>query len=302
LLVQRVARLRCKPTLYHAFLPLLIQSHQFEQFVKGVQTETAVPHISPDQIREFPVLLPPLDQQIVLSSLIGYWDSAIEKTERLIAAKEHQFQAMIQKLVNEGSRNWDHKKANEIFSEVSSKGHPSAELLSVTQDRGVIPRSMLEGRVMSPGGTLATYKLVHAGDFVISLRSFQGGLEFSAYEGLISPAYTVLRAIVPIDLTFFRFFFKSSIFVQKYLAISVIGIRDGKQISIPDFMLTRLPLPPEDEQRKIATQLEFLQKELTLLTAILEKTREQKQGLMQKLLSGQWRLKTDNQEAPHDPL
>ncbi|WP_300465056.1 hypothetical protein [Desulfobacula sp.] len=64
LLVQRVARLRAEKSLHIEFLPMLIRSHRFEQYVKGVQTETAVPHISPNQIKDFPVILPPLYEQI----------------------------------------------------------------------------------------------------------------------------------------------------------------------------------------------------------------------------------------------
>ncbi|MDV7399775.1 hypothetical protein RZS08_50640, partial [Arthrospira platensis SPKY1] len=80
-----------------------------------------------------------------------------------------------------------------MFREVSEKNHPDAELLSVTQEFGVVPRHQLEQRVVMPTGQLQTFKLVREDDFVISLRSFQGGIEYSEFIGLVSPAYTILR-------------------------------------------------------------------------------------------------------------
>ena len=143
---------------------------------------------------------------------------------------------------------------------------------------------------MSPEGTLETYKRIQRGDFVISLRSFQGGLEYSEYTGILSPAYTVIRPKIAIETEFYRHFFKTYLFVEKYLAISVIGIRDGKQISIPDFMISKIPLPSIGEQQEIASMLNLMRKEINAHQSILDKLKLQKRGLMQKLLTGTWRV------------
>jgi len=128
LLVQRVARLRTKKSLYSKLLPILIRSHKFEQYVKGVQTETAVPHISPSQIKNFPVLLPPLPEQKAIANLLSTWDEAIEKTERLIQAKERCFRWLLRKLMspatsssNEYSVMSDEFKDNPALSTAESK-------------------------------------------------------------------------------------------------------------------------------------------------------------------------------------
>ena len=204
----------------------------------------------------------------------------------LIELKEKHFDTIVQRLINRNCGNWEHKKVREIFKSYTSKNHPNEELLSVTQDKGVIPRSQLEGRVMSPDGTTAGYKLVEPGDFVISLRSFQGGLEYSSYRGIVSPAYTVL---VPKKLVcdgYYKHLFKSYVFVGR-LAVAVIGIRDGKQISYSDFGYMELPYPGIEEQRKIASVLDTCDHEITLLKAQAEALKIQKKGLMQKLLTGQ---------------
>ena len=144
---------------------------------------------------------------------------------------------------------------------------------------------------MSPEGGTESYKLIKKGDFAISLRSFQGGIEYSQYQGLISPAYTVLRPKVELHDEFYRHFFKSYIFIQKYLSIAVIGIRDGKQISIPDFMTVKIPFPPIDQQQQIAVILNTARQEIDLLKKQAEAYRRQKRGLMQKLLTGAWRVR-----------
>lgn len=242
-------------------------------------------------INKFPVTLPPLPEQTAIASLLSTWDLAIEKSERLFAAKEKRFTALVKSIITNKCDSWAHLRADKIFKSISEKQNDNEELLSVTQDRGVIPRSMLEGRVMSPESGTDTYKLIKVGDFAISLRSFQGGIEYSRYQGLISPAYTVLRPKLEIDDDFYRHFFKSYLFIEKYLSIAVIGIRDGKQISIPDFMTVKIPLPPIEEQKQIAAILTTAQQEIDLLKKQADAYRRQKRGLMQRLLTGEWRVR-----------
>lgn len=248
-------------------------------------------NISKESVMQLDILFPPHETQKEIVDLLSTWDTAIEKTERLIAAKERLVLTTIQRIIDSKASSWIHKRVDEIFEEISNRNCLNDELLSVTQDRGVIPRSMLDGRVMSPNGTLEAYKHVQSGDFVVSLRSFQGGLEYSGYMGIISPAYTVLRPKVRIETEFYRHFFKTYLFIQKYLAFSVIGIRDGKQISIPDFMISKIPLPPAKEQAEIAFTLNLMRKEIDVHHSVLDKLKTQKRGLMQKLLTGKWRVK-----------
>ncbi|MDX9804901.1 MAG: restriction endonuclease subunit S [bacterium] len=269
------------------FIYYLILSLQFEKYLAG----SGVPTLNRNDIHRITTFLPPLPEQKAIADILSTWDEAIEKTEKLIKEKERRFKANVQKLITNNCTKWNHLKPEKIFDSVTEKNFPDEELLSVTQDRGVIPRSMLEGRVMSPDGTTETYKLIKKGDFVISLRSFQGGIEYSEYRGIISPAYTVLRPKIEINKDFYKLFFKTYVFIEKYLNIAVIGIRDGKQISIPDFMTIKIPFPPLPEQKQIAETLNTAQDEINILKKLLEQYKKQKQGLMQKLLTGEWRVR-----------
>ncbi len=275
--------------IYHNFFAEALKKARLENFrAKGGQ-----PLVTQTGISGVPIILPPLPEQKAIADLLSTWDEAIEKTERLIQAKEASLKGQIQKLISQRCDSWPHIKPKKIFDTITEKNFPEEELLSVTQDRGVIPRRMLEGRVMSPDGTTASYKLIKQGDFAISLRSFQGGIEYSNYQGIISPAYTVLRPKIELNSDFYRLFFKSYIFIEKYLNLAVIGIRDGKQISIPDFLSIKIPVPPLEEQKEIAETLSACQHEIDLLKQLADKYKTQKRGLMQKMLTGEWRVKPE---------
>lgn len=234
--------------------------------------------------------IPPIQEQEKIAEILSAWDDGIETLEKLIEQKEILKKATMQKLFFE-KESWQMMRFDKIFKDFCKKNYPRERLLSATQENGVIPRDMLSGKVMSPEGSLEGYKLIEVGDFVISLRSFQGGLEYSKYRGILSPAYTVLKNIIDIDKDFYRHFFKSYKFIEKYLSISVIGIRDGKQISYSDLSSVKIPYPPLEEQEKIGKILNCYDKEIKILNSKLEKLKEQKKGLMQKLLTGQIRVK-----------
>lgn len=260
----------------------------------------SVVHIYSSDLSRLKIPLPPLPEQRAIARVLSTADAAIHTTEKLIAQKELRKKWLMQQLLTGKKRlkgfegEWIKIGAGEIFKSVSKKGISNEELLSATQDRGMIPRTMLEGRVTMPTTGLEGFKLVEAGDFVISLRSFQGGLEYSYYRGLVSPAYTVLKPKEPINEEFYKQYFKSYDFIG-HLAIAVIGIRDGKQISYDDFCTVRIPYPSLEEQTAIAQVLQAADKEISLLKAKAEKLREQKKGLMQVLLTGKVRLTINNE-------
>lgn len=258
----------------------------------------AQPGLNCGDIEKFRVLLPPLAEQRAIAHVLGLVDRAIEVNNKIIAQKELRKKWLMQNLLTGKkrlpgfTREWIKTGAGEIFRSYTKKGFPDEELLSATQDRGIIPRSMLDGRVTMPDGSTAGYKLVEKGDFVISLRSFQGGLEYSYYRGLVSPAYVVLKPKVKIEDEFYRQYFKSYEFIGR-LAIAVIGIRDGKQVSYDDFCTVKVPFPCLKEQNAIAQVLHAADKEIAALKTKTEKLREQKQGMMQQLLTGKKRLKIE---------
>ena len=167
-------------------------------------------------------------------------------------------------------KGWGLRRAKTLFTQRNSKGNGIGVLLSPTQKYGVVPQSQLEGVVQVKEDTdLQMFKTVHKGDFVISLRSFQGGFEYSLYEGVCSPAYQVFYPTSPICDTYYRYLFKSQSFISKMNNLTV-GIREGKNIQYVDFANSQIPVPPLAEQERIAA---FLDAECAEIDAVLEKTR-----------------------------
>lgn len=246
-------------------------------------------NIGQKDLNKIPILIPPKDEQEKIAQIFSKWDTVIEKTEKLTAAKQKWFEWLLKTLITDNCYKWKHYRSIDLFKSVSKKGFSNEQLLSATQDKGVVPRDTLEGRVMSPSGNIQNYKLVEPGNFAISLRSFQGGIEYSAYRGVISPAYTVLVPVQKIVDDFYRYFFKSYIFVEKYLSLAVIGIRDGKQINFDDFKTIKIPYPALKHQKEIADTLNIARQEIDMLKQLAEKYRIKKRGLMHKLLTGQWK-------------
>lgn len=164
---------------------------------------------------------------------------------------------------------WEIVKSGKLFHNYSKKNNKQEELLSVTQDKGVIPRSMVEARIAMPEGSTSSYKLVEKGDFVISLRSFQGGIEYSEYRGVVSPAYTILKRNLAISDGYYKQWFKSSEFIAR-LGVAIIGIRDGKQISYEDFSMLPICYPPLKEQEKIAEILSAWDDGIETLEKLIE--------------------------------
>jgi type I restriction enzyme S subunit len=155
-------------------------------------------------------------------------------------------------LIPEG---WEIIRAKWLFDNVNSRGHSNEPLLSVTQEYGILPRDELEINVWNPKEDVSGYKLVEPGDFVISLRSFQGGIEYSNIRGIVSPAYTVLRPVKPVLNPYYRWFLKSQAVIEGLKALST-GIRQGKTIQYTDFCDLPCLVPPRNEAISIAKLLD----------------------------------------------
>ena len=152
---------------------------------------------------------------------------------------------------------WNMKRGKYLFCESSRKGGSDLTLLSPTQAYGVVPQSQLEGVVRVKEDTdFNRFKTVVPDDFIISLRSFQGGFERSHISGVCSPAYTVFHAVTDeVWPSYFARLFKCGSFIEKMDNITR-GIREGKNIGYSDFSDAFLPLPPLDEQQRIADYLD----------------------------------------------
>lgn len=263
----------------------------------------AVPLLNKSAFSSVKITIPSSkSEQRSIAAILSTWDQAIVTAERVVANSQRQRLGLTQTLISDRSRQsrgetvLRREHASEIFLPRSVRRNGGLELLSVMQDVGVVPRSSLDRKVVMPDGSTDGYKLVEPGDFVISLRSFQGGLEYSRYRGLVSPAYTVLMPTKPIVDDFYRHYFKSQEFIGR-LAVAVIGIRDGKQISYDDFEFIKLPYPSIAEQEAIANTLNAAEQVVKRHETYLQLLRQEKAALMSQLLTGKRRVKLPDAET-----
>ena len=178
---------------------------------------------------------------------------------------------------------WTEKSGDSLFAQISDKNpEPGLPVLAITQEHGAIPRQMIDYHVSVTEKSIESYKVVQVGDFIISLRSFQGGIEYSQYHGICSPAYVVLRRQGEGSDAYFRHYFKTERFIQ-ILTKNLEGLRDGKMISYKQFSELRLPAPSPSEQQKIADCLSSLDELIAAQAREVDALKTHKKGLVQQL-------------------
>jgi len=257
--------------------------------------------VRPETFKSLPFHYPPLSeqQQIVpfLDTKTSLIDSMIEKTQRKIELlkdsipnyhfhtnEKNQFVEMKEYWFQKKPSEWRILKLREIFDIISERNHPNERLLSVHQIKGVIYRDEQSQDVMNPSGDLSNYKLVKPGDFIISLRSSEGGFEYSEVTGLVSPVYTVLRPKFEIDTVFYKYLFKTHNFIVE-LNRFITGIRDGKNINFIDIRDVLVPVPLEFNYKVHQTHLNIL-KSFSLEEKRIELLKEYRQSLISEVVTG----------------
>lgn len=183
---------------------------------------------------------------------------------------------------------WDLVRTKHLFSERVQKGYPDEPLLAATQSKGVVRKDKYGNRTVTATKDLHLLKLVEPGDYVISLRSFEGGIELAHDRGIISPAYTVLRPGPRALEGYFAHFFKSKTFIDS-LTLYVTGIREGQNVEYKRLSRNELPVPPPSEQVAIGR---FLRGKLTRASRLIRAKKrlisllnEQKQAIIQRAVT-----------------
>ncbi len=262
------------------FLFFALESIDINPYVTG----SAQPKLNQENLKEIPVPFPPFAEQQRIANFLdekcGEIDSIRTDVQREIEILNDYKKSVITEAVTKGLNpkaklkdsgiewignipdGWNSIKAKYLFKQRNSRGNTiDLQLLSPSQKFGVIPQSKLEELTtqkvvkLNEKVNLAELKTIHKGDFCISLRSFQGGFEYSEYEGVVSPAYQVFYSIVPSCNGYYRYLFKEKSFIEKMNSFTM-SLRDGKNIAFEDFANSEMPVPPLSEQKAIADYLD----------------------------------------------
>ena len=177
---------------------------------------------------------------------------------------------------------WEQRKLGDVFKEYSEKNHTELPPLTIIQGGGTVKRENSDRNLMYDESNLSNYKMVRKNDFIVHLRSFEGGLEKSSLDGIISPAYHTFHSDAA-DSRFYYPYFRSHEFIKHKLVPHVYGIRDGRSIDIAGMKTIEIPYTSMEEQRKIGDYLESLDHLITLHHRKCDETKDLKKYMLQKM-------------------
>lgn len=279
-----------------SFCELFLKKYNLNKLIFG----SGQPLITGGLLKNIDFISPSLPEQHKIASFLTAVDDKLHALKQKHALLEQYKKGVMQKIFSQELRfkpspiealeigdeypDWEFVGGNELFDNISDKKHNSdLPILAITQDQGAIPRELINYEMSVTEASIASYKVVQVGDFIISLRTFQGGIEYSNYLGICSPAYNILRPNSEnVDRTFYKFYLKTSYYISQ-LQKNLEGIRDGKMISYKYFSEIKIPFPCLSEQTKIAKFISTLDEKINQCQAQIAKTEVWKKGLLQQL-------------------
>lgn len=176
---------------------------------------------------------------------------------------------------------WEQRKLGNVFKEYSEKNHTELPALTIIQGGGTVKEDS-DRNLMYDKSNLSNYKMVRKDDFIVHLRSFEGGLEKSSSDGIISPAYHTFHGDVT-DSRFYYPYFRSYEFIKHKLVPHVYGIRDGRSIDIDGMKTIEIPYTSIEEQQKIGDYLESIDNLITLHQRKCDGVKSLKKYMLQKM-------------------
>lgn len=179
---------------------------------------------------------------------------------------------------------WKRVKIEDVFEETCEKNHPYAEVLTIIQGVGTVPRELSGREIVYDKNSLANYKFVKKGDFIIHLRSFEGGLEVANSDGIVSPAYIILHPKIEVSTKFLYALFHTNRFINQTMPPAVEGARDGRSVKYDVLKKQKILFPPLSEQEKIAEILATQDRVIELKEKLIAEKQSQKKYLMSVLL------------------
>ena len=292
ILGKSAAYINLKTGVSKAYVNYILNLPKTRAYFNSELTGSTIKNLSLKAIKKLPLNLPHETVQKGIVSILEQWDTAIEKTEALIDAKERQSRWLVTRLINKSEH--EKKRLFDFISEVSmrNRGNEIDRVLSVTNRSGfVLPEEQFERRVAS--ANVSNYKIVQQGQYAYNPSRINVGsiARLDDWDdGILSPMYTVFELNEKVaDSDYFLHWLSSSEAKQRIKKSAQGSVRET--VSFGDLGVIPICLPKLSVQQNIAATLNTAQQEINLLKKLAEQYRTQKRGLMQKLLSGKWRVK-----------
>ena len=285
----------------------ILNTNSFNRFLQKIVVAGAIPTLSQEQIYKYPITLPTKKEQEKIAEILSAWDDGIETLEKLIEQKEIFHKALMKNLLIGKIRlsgynsKWTHSKFNSIFERITRKNEElNSNILTISAQNGLISQKDFYNKRIASVDT-SKYILLKNGEFAYN-KSYSNGYPLGAikrldlYEkGVVSSLYICFKLNNSDNCSdFWKYYFEAGMLNREIKMIAQEGARNHGLLNMAteDFFNMLLYHPKDSkEQQKIAEILNKSDKEIQLLNSKLEKLKEQKKGLMQKLLTGQIRVK-----------
>ena len=276
-----------------AFTNALLNTPHFDEEV-SMNMGATINQITGYMFSKMEFRVPTVDEQRQLGAFFENLDTLItlhqRKYEKLVNIKKSMLDKMfpqngasVPEIRFKGFTDpWEQRKLGEVFEEYSEKNHAELPPLTIIQGGGTIRRDESERALQYDKSSLSNYKMVNKDDFIVHLRSFEGGLEKASSQGIISPAYHTFHG-EDVDSRFYYAYFRSKNFINKDLKPHVYGIRDGRSIDIEGMKTIRIPWASYPEQKSVGDFLTHLDTLITLHQRKLEKLQNIKKSCLEKM-------------------
>lgn len=276
---------------YDAFMKSAPAKRLYQQIATGSLDEKKRVHLS--ELNKQLVPYPRKKEQEKIAEVLSCWDDGIEVLEKLLEKKQLHKKALMQRLYSRKKTKFDKKiyKLGQLFTNRKETNCTNLELLSVCDGVGIIPRSQLNAKDNS-NEDKSKYLKVCIGDIAYNtMRMWQGRCGVSNYLGIVSPAYTVCIPTEKINVNYMYYMFKTPHMIHDFWRFSQGIVEDTLNLKFNNFSIIKVEIPSKEDQQKIAEILNNCDEEIRLLDKKLEMLKQQKKGLMQKLLTGEIRVK-----------
>lgn len=276
------------------FIYQLLVKMDSNEYWKTLSCGSTFESLNSDNIKNTNVIIPKKDEQETIGLFFNNLDNLItfyqRKYEKLKLFKE----AMLEKMFPKNGEkvpeirfkgftdDWEQRKLGDVFEEYSEKNHIELPALTIIQGGGTIKRDESDRNLSYDKSNLSGYKMVKKDDFIVHLRSFEGGLEKATCDGVISPAYHIFHGD-NVDSRFYYSYFRSFDFIKKKLVPHVYGIRDGRSIDIDGMKTIEIPYTSFEEQKNIGDYLDNLDRLITLHQRKYEKLKLFKEAMLNKM-------------------
>lgn len=277
--------------------------------VKSIKQTTGIQNLDIASYLNEKVAFPPLKEQQAIANFLGYKtteiDNLIVDKEKLITLLQEYRQAVISEAVTKGldpnvkmkdsgiewigeiPEHWEVKPNISLFSErVQRKGDLHLDLLAVTQSRGIILQEEITDRKDISSLDKSNYKIVRRNDLAYNkMRMWQGAVGWSSYDGIVSPAYVVLKPVNSVNSKYFYYLFKSPQLIHAFKLYSYGICDDQNSLRYQDFKRIYSCVPPLIEQQAIVDYLDQKTSEIDSLISGIQDSIEQLKAYRQSLIS-----------------